>query len=93
MAILSNSNLDNEKGTYVLVNDAGSQEVAQRVKITGLGSLLEGAVYDAIVATYPSATQEVYTYKNGGISGTTTAVVTVNYTDSTKNDLLNVVKS
>lgn len=46
--------------------------------------------YDAIVVTYPSATQEVYVSKTGGISGTTQQTATVNYVDSTKANLLNV---
>lgn len=46
--------------------------------------------YDAITATYPSATQEVYQSRVGGILGTVQQTVTVNYTDSTKVSLLNV---
>lgn len=44
---------------------------------------------DYIAATYPSATQEVYTYRLGGSGGTQVATVTVNYVDSTKNSILN----
>ena len=50
-------------------------------------------VYDYIAATYPLATQEVYTYKTGGASGTTTRVVTVTYTDSTKATLSSVQRT
>jgi len=46
--------------------------------------------FDAITATYPSATQEVYKSRLGGIAGTVQQTATVNYTDSTKNFLLNV---
>lgn len=49
--------------------------------------------FDYIAATYPLATQEVYTYKLGGSGGTTVATVTVNYTDATKANLLNVEKA
>lgn len=49
--------------------------------------------YDYIGATYPTASQEVYTYKTGGVSGTTVGTITINYTDSTKNVLSSVVKS
>lgn len=46
--------------------------------------------YDSIYATYPSATQEVYTtYLNTVIQ----EIVTVNYTDSTKSVLISVVRS
>lgn len=46
--------------------------------------------FDAITATYPSVTQEVYQSRLGGIAGTVQETATVNYTDSTKNFLLNV---
>lgn len=46
--------------------------------------------YDSIDATYPSATQTVYTYLQGGITGTTVATVTVNFVDSTQDQILNV---
>lgn len=46
--------------------------------------------YDYISATYPSGTQEVYIFKTGGSGGSTVATVTVNYTDTTKNSILNV---
>jgi len=46
--------------------------------------------YDYIDASYPSSTQEVYTYKTGGSGGTAVAVVTVNYSDSSKNNVTNV---
>lgn len=44
---------------------------------------------DAGVYSYPSATQEVITFKTGGIAGTTVATLTLNYVDATKADLLN----
>lgn len=46
--------------------------------------------FDAITATYPSPTQEIYQSKVGGIAGTVQETVTVNYTDATKNFILNV---
>ena len=46
--------------------------------------------YDAIEATYPSSSSEQYTYK---LAGETVAIVTVTYTDSTKEVLSSVVKS
>lgn len=48
--------------------------------------------YDSAIATYPSPTQEVYTTYTGGLGGTVVQVVTVNYTDYTKNFLLNFVR-
>lgn len=48
--------------------------------------------FDAITATYPSPTQEVYSSRIGGISGTIQEVATVNYTDATKEFLLNAFR-
>ena len=49
--------------------------------------------YDSIVVTYPTTSSEVYTFKSGGISGTTIAILTVTYTDTTKENLSTVVKT
>lgn len=57
------------------------------------GGLLDGVVYDFISAAYPNATTEVFTFKNGGLSGATTATVTVVYTDSTKENISTVEKT
>lgn len=49
--------------------------------------------HDYIAATYPTTSQEVYTYRLGGVSGIVVGVITVNYTDATKEILSSVVKS
>lgn len=46
--------------------------------------------FDSITATYPSATQEVYASRIGGVGGAVQQTATVNYTDSSKNFLLDV---
>lgn len=46
--------------------------------------------YNEIQVTYPSATQEVYTFKQ---AGQTVGIITVNYTDSTKAVITSVLKS
>lgn len=51
------------------------------------GNALEGVVWDYFKATYPSNTTEVYTYRNGGSSGTVTAIITVVYTSASKNEI------
>ena len=83
---------DNEQNSYVLVDDNGNN-VAQRVKPVGLGSLLEGVVFDYLSASYPTSNSEVYTYKNGGSGGTTVATITVNYTDDSKKNISSVSRS
>jgi hypothetical protein len=50
-------------------------------------------VYDYVAVAYPSSAQEVYTFYIGGSSGTLEGTVTINYTDSTKANLLNVTRS
>lgn len=45
--------------------------------------------YDSGTETYPSSTQEIVTTLIGGLSGTPVQRVTLNYTDSTKNNLMN----
>ncbi len=70
------------------------------MKIDSLGNVqvadnnkLIPEVYDTIAATYPTTTQTVYTYKTGGLGGTTVATLTVNYTDATQANILNVVRT
>jgi hypothetical protein len=49
--------------------------------------------FDYIEATYPTTSQEVYTYKTGGLSGTVVGTITINYTDATKTVLSSVAKT
>lgn len=77
--VIRSTHSDNVDGKYLRVGSTGSFQPP--------------GTSDAIVATYPSATTEVYTYKTGGTSGTTTMVITVTYTDSTKAVLSTVVKT
>lgn len=46
--------------------------------------------YDTIYVSYPLPTQEIYYFLN---AGTTVTTVTLDYTNSTKADLLSAVKS
>lgn len=65
---------------------------ALRVRPTPASLVDFNVDFDYIEVTYPAATQEVYTYKAGGASGTTVGTVTINYTNSSKDVLLNVAK-
>ena len=49
--------------------------------------------FDYVGASYPDTVTETYTYKTGGASGTTVAIVTVVYTTSTKDVLTSVTRS
>lgn len=44
---------------------------------------------DYFEVTYPSATQEVFSFKKGGSGGTVVGTLTLNYTSAAKTDLLN----
>ncbi len=70
-------------GDYLAINTDGSIKTVQ----------IFTKPFDAITATYPSGTQEVYNSRVGGISGTIQETVTINYTDSTKNLILNVART
>lgn len=48
--------------------------------------------WDAVSVAYPNSTTEIYTYKLGGLGGTTVASVTIVYTDSTKALISSLVK-
>ncbi len=78
---IRNSNNSNE----LLINSNGSINTTTIQLFT--------LPYDAITATYPSAAQEVYQSRIGGISGTVQQTITVNYTDSTKVNLLNAART
>ena len=53
-------------------------------------ALVAGTDYDTIDITYPALEQEVYTYS---LSSVSVRVVTVDYVDSNKEDILKVVYS
>ena len=60
---------------------------------TLLNSSLVNVAYDYVAVTYPTTTQEVYTFKTGGSGGTTVATITVNYTTTAKDFILNVART
>lgn len=49
--------------------------------------------YDYVARVLTNATTETYTFKTGGVSGTTVATVVIVYTDSTLATLLSVTKT
>ena len=75
---IRNSNNNNE----LLINSDGS--------IDTRGQQLFTLPFDAITATYPSGTQEIYQSRIGGIGGSVQQTLTVNYTDVSKALILNV---
>jgi len=58
-------------------------------------TLMDGIIdflWDYVEVTYPNTTTETYTFKTGGASGTTTGVLNVVYTDSSKANLSTVTR-
>lgn len=63
----------------------------ERINVSDGSLVIEGLripTHDACSVTFPNSTTTVYTYKDGGLSGTTVGTLTVIYTDSTKEVLL-----
>ena len=56
------------------------------------GSLVTKA-YDYIAYTNTNTTTDTYIYKTGGLGGTTTATVTIVYTDTTKAQVSTVTRT
>ena len=74
------------------IEDTGGDTAVRVVNVSAAGGAQDVIVknalvtveFDAITATFPTTSSEVYAYKTGGTSGTTVATVTVVYTDDTK---------
>jgi DNA repair exonuclease SbcCD ATPase subunit len=75
------------------IDDVSRQNLTNISNNTSSIAGLSIPAHDYIAATYPTTSQEVYTYKTGGASGIVVGVITVNYTDATKTILSSVVKS
>jgi len=84
---LKNNLIQREQDKFVQT-DAGSTAV----RTLSIGSLIPQE-YDYIAATYPSTSTEVYTYKTGGVGGTTVAIITVVYTSDTKQVITSVART
>lgn len=89
MAVHEGGNLQNE----VTREEHQHNLLAKRVAVVDGMGLLSGVHYDYVTVTYPNSTTDVFTFKNGGSSGTTVATVTLVYTDTTKNSLSSVALS
>lgn len=74
---------DPASDNILAINDDGSLKTVQLFTLP----------FDAITATYPSTTQEIYQSRIGGISGAVQQTLTINYTDATKVLLLNVART
>lgn len=78
-------------GTYgtVAVGDGGQLLLSASSLSQGIYTL----PFDYVGAAYPNATTEVYTTRVGGASGSIQEVVTVTYSDSSKENLVSIGRS
>lgn len=83
--------LTNLDAPQVLQNS--HDEPNQALRVIPVAGVMVTSPYDYISVTYPVATQEVYVFKMGGVAGVTVSTVTINYTDASKANLLNVSKT
>lgn len=95
MAIITNqkTTFDNDSNADIDSRAVGSTGVLEGAKTQVVTWGFAIRDYDYIGVSYPIATQEVYVYKTGGSGGTTLATLTVDYTDSTKENISAVTKS
>ena len=89
-----------DRGTPVGVSNDGDERGALHTKIKNQDSepipiksintsVLMNVKWDSFSYQYPSSTQEIVNLYLGGLTGTLKAIITLNYTDTTKNFLLN----
>jgi hypothetical protein len=71
----------------------GKTRLAVDAEVTVNTVQLFTKAYDSISAAYPDATHEVYKTFVGGLGGTLQETITVTYVDSSKNELVSVVRS
>lgn len=97
---MTNNRLDtNVAGSITVLNPTNISTLAtsakQDTEIAAINSLRGFAhVPGADCASQTvNATSEVWTYKSGGVSGTTVGTVTINYSDSTKATITSVVRT
>jgi hypothetical protein len=86
--MLKNHLLDREFDKFVELSNGD-----EAVRVTSIGSFAPPAETDATTITYPDDKTEVFKHRIGGVSGTVLATITINYTDSTKNTLVSVVRT
>ncbi len=61
--------------------------------ISGVAGVSFTLDHDAVTVTYPTSTQEIYSARTGGVSGTVVQTITVNYVNAFKKDLLNAFRT
>lgn len=87
-----NSPISDLDSPQTIVRSFEESNDAHRVNVISGGGLVNQP-WDYLAVDSTAPTEDIYTFKNGGVSGTLVATVTINYTDSTKNQILNVAKT
>lgn len=91
---LSTTSRDSNENRKFL--ESGGQ-VAVAVTNANGGSIGAGSFwtmpFDTVTVAYPDADTEVYSSRVGGIAGAVQQVVTINYVDSTKEFITDIVRS
>ena len=83
---MATTDVDNNRlPSYGVETVAGSSSSSQVQVVTSGFSLPK---YDYVGVTYPTTSQEVYTFKTGGSGGTTVAVITLDYSDAVTKQIL-----
>ena len=81
---------DKDKASLIESTETANQAARAIVNPDGtnvFAGLLSGVTWDFLQVTYPTTTTETFTFKDGGSGGTTEAVVTITYTDTSKDDI------
>ena len=81
----------NERDFYSF-EDLGGGDWARRV-VGKSGSMLADVTYDSVSVAYPTSITEVYSFFDGGLSGTLKATLTLTYTNGSKTDLSSAVRT
>lgn len=82
-----------EQRSYLQSPTRAEGQTAQEVFVGNFGNFNPPEKADAITVQYPSTTQEIYEYREGGVSGSILASVTVQYLLPDKKDITSVVYS
>lgn len=82
MPPFSPTNKDREQDKFV---EAPGNNTAVRTLLAD--SMRAPANADSATVAYPSSTQEVYSFRSGGISGTILKTLTVNYVNPSKKEI------
>lgn len=80
-----------EDGTQTGVKHAVRVDAQGSVQTKGIQIFTKP--FDSITATYPTAVQEIYQSRVGGVAGTVQETVTINYVDASKDFITNVART